>query len=141
MELDWLAKGATVVAVGSDGPDKQELAPEILGAPAKVVVIESAELMNLSAANALLKTLEEPPPDTYLLLASARPGRLLPTIVSRCQSVLIGRDLPLAHAEEVPRRGDVGVIALHAVIEADGDAARRPVRRGVWSERADQIPK
>jgi DNA polymerase-3 subunit delta' len=62
-------------------------------APAKVVVIESAELMNASAANALLKTLEEPPPDTYLLLATARPGRLLPTVVSRCQSVLVGRDL------------------------------------------------
>lgn len=51
----------------------------------KVVVIEPAEAMTSAAANALLKTLEEPTPDTYLLLVSNRPGRLPATIRSRCQ--------------------------------------------------------
>jgi len=52
---------------------------------AKVAVIVPAERMNTAAANALLKTLEEPPPGTYLILVAHQPGRLPPTIRSRCQ--------------------------------------------------------
>ena len=51
----------------------------------KLVLIEPAEAMNLNAANALLKSLEEPSGDTVLLLVSHQPSRLLPTIKSRCQ--------------------------------------------------------
>jgi DNA polymerase-3 subunit delta' len=58
----------------------------------KVVVLERAHLLNRNAANALLKTLEEPPQNTFLLLASAHPGRLLPTIRSRCQRFVINPD-------------------------------------------------
>jgi DNA polymerase-3 subunit delta' len=52
---------------------------------AKVVIIEPAEAMTISAANALLKTLEEPSGESYLLLLSHQPGRLPATIRSRCQ--------------------------------------------------------
>lgn len=58
----------------------------------KVVVLESAHLLNRSAANALLKTLEEPPEDTFVLLATCHAGRLLPTIRSRCQRFVIQPD-------------------------------------------------
>ena len=51
----------------------------------KVAVIEPADAMTHSAANSLLKTLEEPPGDTLLILVVDRPGRLPATIVSRCQ--------------------------------------------------------
>ena len=54
---------------------------------AKVAVVAPADRMNPSAANALLKTLEEPPPGTYLILVSEAPGRLAPTVVSRCRKV------------------------------------------------------
>jgi DNA polymerase-3 subunit delta' len=50
----------------------------------KVVLIEPAEAMNMNAANALLKSLEEPAGNTVLLLISHQPSRLLPTIKSRC---------------------------------------------------------
>jgi DNA polymerase-3 subunit delta' len=50
----------------------------------KVVLVEPAEAMNLNAANALLKSLEEPSGDTVLLLISHQPSRLLPTVRSRC---------------------------------------------------------
>ena len=50
----------------------------------KVVLVEPAESMNLNAANALLKSLEEPSGDTVLLLVSHQPSRLLPTVKSRC---------------------------------------------------------
>jgi DNA polymerase-3 subunit delta' len=52
---------------------------------AKVVIIEPAEAMTIPAANALLKTLEEPSGASYLLLLSHQPGRLPATIRSRCQ--------------------------------------------------------
>jgi DNA polymerase III subunit delta' len=52
---------------------------------AQVAVIEPADLLNASAANALLKTLEEPLPERYLILVSARPQRLPATIRSRTQ--------------------------------------------------------
>ncbi len=55
----------------------------------KVAVIEQAEKMTEAAANALLKTLEEPAGEATLLLTSAHPERLLPTIRSRCQQWLL----------------------------------------------------
>ena len=51
---------------------------------AKVICIVPAEAMHPSAANAVLKILEEPPGETYFLLVSHQPDRLLPTIRSRC---------------------------------------------------------
>ena len=51
----------------------------------RVVVIDSADDLERGAANALLKTLEEPPADMLFLLVSHAPGRLLPTIRSRCR--------------------------------------------------------
>jgi len=51
----------------------------------RVAIVDSADEMNDNAANALLKLLEEPPPRAMLLLIAHAPGRLLPTIRSRCQ--------------------------------------------------------
>jgi DNA polymerase-3 subunit delta' len=51
----------------------------------RVVIVDPAEDMNTNAANALLKSLEEPPPRTVFILITHSPGRLLPTIRSRCQ--------------------------------------------------------
>jgi DNA polymerase-3 subunit delta' len=53
----------------------------------KVVIVQPAERMNVNSANALLKCLEEPPKDTVFILISDLPGRLLPTIRSRCQAM------------------------------------------------------
>lgn len=61
----------------------------------RVAIIDAADEMNPQAANALLKTLEEPPKDTTLLLIAHQPARLLPTIRSRCRVL---RLTPLDHA-------------------------------------------
>jgi DNA polymerase III subunit delta' len=53
----------------------------------RACVIDSADRLNEAAANALLKTLEEPPAETHLFLITSRPHYLLPTILSRCQWV------------------------------------------------------
>lgn len=57
-------------------------------AGARFFIIDDAEKLNLAkdnSANALLKTLEEPPPTSYIFLVTARPAALLPTVRSRCQ--------------------------------------------------------
>jgi DNA polymerase-3 subunit delta' len=63
---------------------------------ARVFLIDEAERLNDNSANALLKVLEEPPSTTHLILITARPARLLPTILSRCQMI---RFSPLTPAE------------------------------------------
>jgi DNA polymerase-3 subunit delta' len=54
------------------------------------IVIREADRLHKNAANKLLKTLEEPPPETHFVLLSHRPSALLPTIRSRCQTVNFG---------------------------------------------------
>jgi DNA polymerase-3 subunit delta' len=61
---------------------------------AKVVIFEPADGMTTAAANALLKTLEEPSADTYLLLLADQPNRLPATIRSRCQRLDVPRPTP-----------------------------------------------
>jgi DNA polymerase-3 subunit delta' len=62
----------------------------------KVLLFYPADAMNATSANALLKTLEEPAPGTRLLLCVEDPERLLPTVRSRCQRVLLKRPDPEA---------------------------------------------
>lgn len=77
----------------------------------RAVIIDPADDMEKNAVNALLKSLEEPPAGTYFLLVAHRPGRLLPTIRSRCRMLrfaplaadevgrIVARDAPQADAE------------------------------------------
>lgn len=53
----------------------------------KIAIIDNADMLNKSAANAFLQTLEEPSPESMLILISSRPDMLLPTIRSRCQRI------------------------------------------------------
>ncbi|MBB4210175.1 DNA polymerase III delta prime subunit [Rhodothalassium salexigens DSM 2132] len=64
----------------------------------RVAIVDAADEMNRSAANALLKTLEEPPRDSVLFLVAHAPGRLLPTIRSRCRALPLK---PLSVADTV----------------------------------------
>lgn len=81
----------------------------------RVVIIDAADDLNRAAANALLKILEEPGADTLLLLVSHAPGRLLPTIRSRCRRL---RFRPLGEADmarlatDVPEAGRARLLAL-----------------------------
>ena len=79
---------------------------------AKVALIHPAEAMNAAAANALLKTLEEPPPRSYLLLVSDQPGRLPATVRSRCRAVPVPRP-GTREAEDWLRQQGSGNPALH----------------------------
>lgn len=61
-------------------------------APRRVAVVQHAELLGLEAANALLKSLEEPGKHFHWILTTARPEMLLPTICSRCVAVALPRE-------------------------------------------------
>lgn len=63
---------------------ERELSYGAFGGGKKIAIVDPASLMNYAAQNALLKTLEEPPRDTVLILVATHKGGLLPTLVSRC---------------------------------------------------------
>ena len=85
-------------------------------APRRVIIFDSADLLERGAANALLKSLEEPPADTVFLLIAHNPGRLLPTIRSRCLVLnfpaLKDADMALALRAARPQLPDAEIAAL-----------------------------
>lgn len=96
----------------------------------RVVIVDPADDMNTSAANALLKNLEEPPSRTLFILIAHSPGGLLPTIRSRCQLVrllpLEPRDLltTLEGFDPPPPEGDE---ARRALVDRAGGSARMAI--------------
>ncbi len=84
----------------------------------RVVVLYPAEALNVAAANALLKTLEEPPSSVVFLLVSARIDRLLPTIISRCRQWPLATPAPEAAQAWLAAQGVADAQALLA--EAGG---------------------
>jgi DNA polymerase-3 subunit delta' len=85
----------------------------------RVVVLYPAEALNMPASNALLKTLEEPPPGTVFLLASNSLDRLLPTILSRCRK--FGLPMP-EHAEALAWLQAQGVADADSWLREQGGA-------------------
>jgi DNA polymerase-3 subunit delta' len=86
----------------------------------KVGVLDPADSMNRFAANALLKTLEEPPPRTLLVLVASQPSRLPPTVLSRCQRLTVRaptRAAAVAWLTQVRGKG-----AWDAALETLGEA-------------------
>ncbi|MGI6244406.1 MAG: DNA polymerase III subunit delta' [Pseudochelatococcus sp.] len=68
----------------------------------RICIVDSVEDLNAAGANALLKVIEEPPPRALFLLVAHAPGRVLPTIRSRCRRLLL-RALPAADVEKAVR--------------------------------------
>jgi DNA polymerase-3 subunit delta' len=92
-------------------------------APCRVVLIDEAHTMNDEAANALLKTLEEPPSKTRFILTSSQPSNLLVTIRSRCQRIAFSR-LPDAELRAVLARRGSDPDTIDAVLPLAGGSAR-----------------
>lgn len=80
-------KFKTVLAVSEIRRLGQFLSMTAPGGGWRVVIVDPADDLNINAANALLKNLEEPPPRTLFLLVAHHPGALLPTVRSRTQTV------------------------------------------------------
>ncbi|GJM12360.1 MAG: DNA polymerase III subunit delta' [Pseudohongiella sp.] len=99
---------------------------------AKIVILSHAHLLNANAANALLKTLEEPVDNTHVILVSDHPGRLVATIRSRCQKLAFqtpSTDIAAAWLSEITGSANVDSLLeasdnrpLVALQMAEGDS-------------------
>ncbi|HEX4334067.1 MAG TPA: DNA polymerase III subunit delta' [Usitatibacter sp.] len=85
----------------------------------RVLLIHPAEAMLPAAANALLKTLEEPPARTMIVLVSGHPARLLPTIRSRCRAVTLA---PPPRTEAIAWLREQGIEGAESVLATAGGA-------------------
>ena len=103
---------------------------------AKVAVIVPAERMNAAAANALLKTLEEPPSSTYLILVTAAPGRIPATLRSRCRRLAAPQPDTESATRWLAAQGVVNPAALLAQAAGAPLAALSLADRGYQAERA-----
>src|SRR5918997_1720565 len=113
--------------------DIRDLRERVRYAPAqlrsKVYIIDEAHQITGAAANAFLKTLEEPPAHTRFILATTDPEELLPTIVSRCQRF----DFRRVSADDIVRR--LQTVASLEGVSVDADALRLIARHATGSLR------
>ena len=113
-----------------------------IAAARKMALIDDADRLSLAAQNALLKTLEEPPGQALIMLVTAAPGALLPTVRSRCQrvlcrplsdeqmcSLLAGLSLPAPEAAALAAAADGSPGRALALRETLQDADRRDMER------------
>jgi DNA polymerase-3 subunit delta' len=108
--------------------------------PRRAVVIDAIDDLERGAANALLKNLEEPPPDTIFLLVSHSPERLLPTIRSRCRLLRLSPLAPDAMTSALRAAlpdADAGEIEALAAVGA-GAPGRAIAWRGLDIEGLDR---
>jgi DNA polymerase III subunit delta' len=108
----------------------------------KVFLVEEADRMNLAAQNTFLKTLEEPPPKTVLILITSQPGLLLPTIRSRCQTVSFAAwpfSLMKPFLEEKTGLSGEECFVLHSLSGGCPGRALRFHREGILETRREVI--
>ena len=117
-------------------PDKRDISVEQLRdmqhvlalrpyeAPRKVCIVDPAERMSVSAANSLLKTLEEPPGNALIILLTENAGMLLPTVRSRCQLI---RFAPLSpeHVLSLLELGGMNLEAAAIVAPMSGGSLQK----------------
>src|SRR6266545_424101 len=91
----------------------------------RLVIVDGADALMAEAQNALLKTLEEPPPASVFVLATTRPDVLLPTVRSRCQRLRFGPLSPGDVADVLVRDHGLSPADAHAAAAtADGSVGR-----------------
>jgi DNA polymerase-3 subunit delta' len=125
-DLTWVApaSSAGILVADVDEPVVAAATRTPFEASRRIFVIEDADELNDQAANRMLKTLEEPASFVHLLLLTARPGDVLPTIASRCQAVRFDAPTPAELAERLGRQGVAPEQATACARLALGDGRR-----------------
>jgi DNA polymerase-3 subunit delta' len=95
----------------------------------RICIVDCADELNLASANALLKVIEEPPPRSLFLIVSHAPGRLLPTIRSRCRRLNLkplaaGTVAQVLHGLTGPQGGHPPALIERAAALSEGSVAR-----------------
>ncbi|HKZ08367.1 MAG TPA: DNA polymerase III subunit [Methylomirabilota bacterium] len=138
-------KGALAVRVDSIRELERRAALRPMEATVKVFIVDGADTMTLATPQVFLKTLEEPPAATVIILILARPRALPPTVLSRCQIVRFlpatpegalallpegrsaGRDATLALLDRLEKEGGSAVLAAGEALGRDREAAEMVV--------------
>ncbi len=110
----------------------------------KVVIIDKAEKMNLQSSNCLLKTLEEPPPNTTLILLTSTPYQLISTIRSRCQRVIfqpLSAELILELLVERHGKESAELALIASLSGGNLGKAMQWMESGVLKERKEMLEK
>src|SRR3990170_2879074 len=114
----------------------------------RVVILHPADAMNVSTQNAVLKSLEEPPPDTLFLVVTSFAHRLLPTIRSRCQDIAVpipDRDQAVRWLEDQGIENPESLLALaggaplSAIRLSESEPARRSLIEQLSEPRFDRV--
>lgn len=133
--------GATQIRIGQIREIKRQLSMSSMQDGKRVVIIHRVETMTVEAANAFLKTLEEPHADTHLILTAESAERLLPTILSRCQQLTIppidDDDIVATLVTEGVHSQDAALVTPFA--KGNLTVARAYAREDVQTERAEAI--
>jgi DNA polymerase-3 subunit delta' len=130
-DLEWvsLVSGKKEIGVEQARRLKRFVQMSSVSAARKMAIVDEAERLSIAAQNALLKTLEEPPGEALLILVTSTPGALLPTVRSRCRTVVFA---PLKAEDVRAVLVDAGVDSKEAESlagGADGSPGRALHRR------------
>jgi DNA polymerase-3 subunit delta' len=136
-DLEWVdvPPGKKEIGVDQARRLKRFVQMRSISAARKMAIIDEADRLSIAAQNALLKTLEEPPGEALVVLVTATPGALLPTVRSRCRTILFA-PLPAADVRAVLE--DEGVAAKEAEslsALADGSPGRALQRRQLLQDK------
>ena len=141
-EAEWVARGWAGKSDFNHTPSRELKVEQIrslqerlsykpLEAAYKVVIVACAHLLNSQAQNAFLKTLEEPPSNTVMVLLASAPERLLPTIRSRCSRVSFG-PLPKPFViDTVKEKRKLSPLEAELVAELSGGSLSRALEWNV----------
>jgi DNA polymerase-3 subunit delta' len=151
-ELDWPLQGDKTDSDSSKKPSRQIRVDEVrqlidwvfktsARGHGKVAVLTPGETLNLQSANALLKTLEEPPGGTRILITTPDPARLLPTVRSRCQVLRLPEPSGPVALDWLARRGVADPAVLLAAASGRPLDARRLHEAGVDAEAWRRLPQ
>ena len=120
-DLRWVAtEDAAFIVVDQVRAISDFLVQRPQRGPRKLVVIDEAERMNPNAANALLKSLEEPPEESFVVLVTSASERLLPTVRSRCQSIVVQAPDDETATQWLVEQGIDLAVAEHFTLEYGG---------------------
>jgi DNA polymerase-3 subunit delta' len=143
-DVIWLEPQGRQILVDQVRELQRRLMYKPLEGSCRVAILKDAQDLNLQAANALLKTLEEPPADTVMVLLADSESSLLPTVVSRCQKVRFGplaTEMVSGYLQE--RAGWDPETAAKAARAAQGSIGKALLLKeepvGLWEEEAREV--
>ena len=137
-DLYWLRPPEDKKSIGVDLVREtcEQLAMTSMRRGFRIAIVQPAQAMTANAQNALLKTLEEPAARTLLMLVTARPSNLLPTLRSRCQRLEIACPSPPVARQWLER--ETGAAVPEGLLDASGGAPLRALEIAPHFEALDE---